>query len=65
MNRRNSIKTKNIILRSLEVILLIIWIFPLVWMVITSIQLESDVISESLRLWPENPTFENYQKAFR
>ena len=65
MNRRNSIKTKNIILRSLEVILLIIRIFPLVWMVITSIQLESDVISESLRLWPENPTFENYQKAFR
>lgn len=65
MNRRNSIKTKNIILRSLEVFLLIIWIFPLVWMVITSIQLESDVISESLRLWPENPTFENYQKAFR
>ncbi len=64
MSSRKSMKTKTIVLRSLEVLLLIIWIFPLVWMVITSIQLESDVISESLRIWPDNPTFKNYTKAF-
>lgn len=55
---------KKTLVRTLEVLLLLIWIFPLVWLVITSIQLESDVISSTLRLWPRNPTFENYRKAF-
>ena len=55
---------KKILLRSFEVLILLIWIFPLAWLVITSIQLESDVISSTLRLWPRNPTLENYRKAF-
>lgn len=50
--------------RSLEVLLILIWIFPLVWLFITSIQFESDVISTTLRFWPKNPTFENFRKAF-
>ena len=64
MNRNKSIDFGKITVRAIEVVLLTIWIFPLVWLVITSIQLESDVISTSLRLWPQNPTLENYRKAF-
>lgn len=64
MNGKRSLNGGKIAIRSLEVLLLVIWIFPLVWLVLTSIQLESDVISTSLRIWPQNPTLENYRKAF-
>ena len=53
-----------IIERFFEVLLILVWVFPLVWMVITSLKLESEVVTRNFTFWPENPTFFNYEKAF-
>lgn len=45
-------------------LLLFLWIFPLIWLVVTSLKLEKDVVTETLALFPEKPTLENYYKAF-
>ena len=53
-----------VIERFFEILLILIWVFPLVWMVITSLKLESEVVTRSFSFWPENPTLFNYRKAF-
>jgi multiple sugar transport system permease protein/raffinose/stachyose/melibiose transport system permease protein len=56
---------KKAALRTVETMLVLLWIFPLFWLVATSLQHESDVISAGLRLIPAAPTLDNYLKAFR
>ena len=48
----------------LAALVLFLWIFPLVWLVVTSLKLERNVVTETLALFPEKPTLENYYKAF-
>lgn len=55
---------KYYLLRFVEIIILGIWIFPLIWMVITSLHLENDLISKEFHFFPTNPTLTNYSKAF-
>lgn len=45
-------------------VILLAWLFPFFWLFVTSIQLEQNVISETLRLIPESPTLQNYINAF-
>ncbi len=54
---------KKPLLRILELLFILLWIFPLVWLLITSLQRESDVVSAAFRFLPAAPTFENYIKA--
>ena len=56
---------KAIIYRILEVLLLLIWVFPLVWMVITSLKFENEVVTRNFTFLPENPTLQNYIDAFQ
>jgi len=52
------------ILRDLFIIfLIVIWIAPLIWLAVTSLKSENNVISDTLSLIFA-PTFENYRKAF-
>jgi multiple sugar transport system permease protein/raffinose/stachyose/melibiose transport system permease protein len=51
--------------RILEAAFIAAWLFPLFWLVVTSLQRESDVVSSSLRLLPAAPSFDNYLKALR
>jgi len=60
MNKKN----KTIIYRILEILCIFIWVFPLIWLVVTSLKLESEVITKTFSFFPENPTIANYLKAF-
>lgn len=55
---------KEIVFLILELLLIAIWIFPLLWMVITSLKFENEVVTRTFTLLPQNPTFHNYQEAF-
>ena len=55
---------KNILYRIIEILLVLIWLFPLVWMVITSLKYENEVVTRTFHFLPQNPTLYNYQKAF-
>lgn len=56
--------TKQLVFRTLEILCILAWIFPLAWMVITSLKHEEDVITKVFQFWPANPTLDNYTKAF-
>ncbi len=47
-----------------EILLFCIWVFPLIWLVITSLKMESEVVTRTFTFFPENPTLHNYLKAF-
>jgi len=55
---------KKYILIFLTVLLLTLWLFPLFWLVVTSLKTEQDVMSDIITLIPLRPTLVNYQKAF-
>ena len=48
----------------LEIIFILLWVFPLVWLIITSLKYENEVITNTFSFFPSNPTFANYSKAF-
>ena len=54
--------SKNVIFRILEIFIIAIWIFPLVWMVITSLKYENEVVTRAFTFLPQNPTLHNYQE---
>lgn len=56
---------KNTLLLILEIIITLLWVFPLIWMAITSLKLESEVITKTFYFFPNHPTFANYIKAFK
>ncbi len=55
---------KSILKRLAEAILICIWVFPLIWLVITSLKLEQDVLTDVFSFLPSRPTLANYVKAF-
>lgn len=55
---------KQLLIRCIELLFILIWVFPLLWMVITSLKLEEEVITRTFSFWPSHPTFANYIKAF-
>ena len=55
---------KKVLTHFLAVLILFLWLFPLIWLVITSLKLEKDVISSTFTFLPAAPTFQNYLKAF-
>jgi len=57
-------KTNSVLLRILDILVILIWLFPLVWLFLTSIKLEQDVVTKHFSFWPEHPTWYNYTKAF-
>ncbi|WP_320128975.1 carbohydrate ABC transporter permease [uncultured Sphaerochaeta sp.] len=62
MNKTNHYK--KLLLRLLELTFILIWFLPLVWMVLTSLKLENEVITKTFSFFPANPTLDNYTKAF-
>lgn len=61
MNRR---KLTRWLLVIPALIIVLIWVFPLIWMVITSLKAESEVVTRTFTFLPQNPTLQNYIKAF-
>ena len=46
-------------------IFFVIMVFPLYWIVITSLKPRKEIFSMPIRYWPETITFENYANIFR
>ena len=38
--------------------------FPAVWILLTSLKTESELVSKPITYWPHNPTLANYVQAF-
>ncbi|MCR5288732.1 MAG: carbohydrate ABC transporter permease [Treponema sp.] len=55
---------KQYLINFLFICIIGIWLFPLLWLVVTSLQQEKDVMSSAIQLFPRHPTFYNYIKAF-
>ncbi len=62
--KRLTFSKKQLLIRCVELLFILIWVFPLLWMVITSLKLEEEVITRTFSFWPSHPTFANYIKAF-
>ncbi|MDQ6418909.1 carbohydrate ABC transporter permease [Paenibacillus sp. LHD-117] len=43
----------------------VVMVFPLYWIVITSLKPQKDIFSFPIRYWPERFTFENYTQIFK
>jgi multiple sugar transport system permease protein/raffinose/stachyose/melibiose transport system permease protein len=56
---------RTAVLVVLQVLLAIIVLLPFFWMFSVSLKPNTEPFAIPARLWPENPTFENYQTAFR
>lgn len=57
-------KKKNIVLTMGRIMILTIFllavIFPIYWLLLTSLKLPQDIATLNIQYWPTNPTFENY-----
>lgn len=58
-------KTSRFLLMALQLGLCVIILLPFFWMVSVSLKPAAEPFAIPARLWPENPTFENYLTAFR
>ncbi len=56
---------KKSLLRILESLIILVWMFPLFWLIVTSLKLEQDVLTDVFSFLPPQPTLANYIKAFR
>jgi alpha-1,4-digalacturonate transport system permease protein len=56
----------NKILQStIKIILVLLFFFPILWIALSSLKLQSELFTFPLSLLPENPTLENYRSAFK
>lgn len=55
---------KRFIKNSLVVIVIIAFLFPMFWIISSSLKPATDLFTYPLTLLPQNPTFENYVKAW-
>lgn len=65
MTKVNRNFLNKIMLLSLLVLLLVIVLLPFFWMLSVSLKPVDEPFSIPARLWPQNPTFENYKNAFQ
>ena len=61
---RSSTGLQRAILIALQILLLFVVLLPFFWMLSVSFKPTNEPFAIPARLWPENPTFENYETAF-
>src|SRR3954471_19403235 len=62
-SRRRTLRKAPLVLLQLVVAALVL--FPFFWMLSVSLKPATEPFAIPARLWPENPTLENYVSAFR
>lgn len=62
---RIRIRTRTLLLSVVLLLLLASTLFPLYWMISTSLRGETAVIKSAAELWPESPTLRNYVDVWR
>lgn len=56
--------TKKIALLAAQILLLLVVLLPFFWMLSVSLKPPDEPFAIPARLWPENPTLDNYREAF-
>ena len=64
MSRREARRTR-LALIALQIVLAVVILLPFLWMLSVSLKPADEPFAIPARLWPENPTLENYVTAFR
>ena len=64
MNAKIKEKINSLVLNFLALLLIIFIVGPLIWVAVASIQGESELLRKPQRIFPENPTLENYNYVF-
>jgi ABC-type glycerol-3-phosphate transport system permease component len=54
---------KKFLLYLFILFLIVVWIFPVFWLVVTSLKLEQDVVTRTLTIFNKPPTIQNYIDA--
>lgn len=62
--RERQKQIRSFILVSLQILLVIIVLLPFLWMLSVSFKPANEPFAIPTRLWPENPTLQNYANAF-
>jgi alpha-1,4-digalacturonate transport system permease protein len=57
-------KTATTLLTIALIIVCLLWLFPLLWFILSSFKPGSELFTYPLNILPENPTFENYISAW-
>jgi ABC-type glycerol-3-phosphate transport system permease component len=55
-------RTGRVLVHTLMILLSFVAVFPIYWMVVTSLKAQNDIFSTAL--WPAHPSFENYTYVF-
>ena len=64
MNAKTSGRLKNFGLNLIALVLIVFIVGPLLWVAVASIQGESELLRKPQRIFPENPTLDNYNYVF-
>ena len=64
MKTKNRKRLRRIALIALQILVLIITLLPFFWMFSVSLKPATEPFAIPARLWPDNPTIENYKTAF-
>jgi len=62
--RRRQKLVRNSVLIGLQILLAFVILVPFLWMFSVSIKPANEPFAIPVRLWPENPTFQNYENAY-
>ena len=62
---RNNQKRKDFLISTFIGFFAIVWIFPILWTVWTSLRPYNDIISNGIFSWPRHLNFDNYVNAFK
>jgi multiple sugar transport system permease protein len=62
---RNNQKRKDLMISTFIGFFAIVWIFPILWTVWTSLRPYNDIISYGIFSWPRHLNFDNYVNAFK
>jgi multiple sugar transport system permease protein/raffinose/stachyose/melibiose transport system permease protein len=65
MSGKTRRRLRRIVLITLQVILVVVTLLPFFWMLSVSLKPANEPFAIPARLWPHNPTLENYRTAFR
>lgn len=58
-------RAKRVLLVALQLLLLVVVLFPLLWMISVSFKPADEPFHIPAQLWPDSPTLDNYTSAFR
>ena len=59
--RRTAVKT---ILYIILTVFAFIWVYPFIWMITASFKTQDEFWGSGLKIFPENPTFENFIRSW-